>query len=140
MGGPRVTGTMNIPGTYVFSAVIYSGLNLVISLRGLMFWITILSALTFLFIIQSLFKYYDIYTPLELMHFTSTDRNREVYVMHYIYHYLKNEHLSLVSKVDSLAKVARIYKICFKYGLIVIRKDFPDLLVFSLANEAGRPP
>ena len=38
-----------------------------------------------LFIIQTLFKYYDIYTPLELMHFTATDRTREVYVMHYIY-------------------------------------------------------
>ena len=91
-----------------------------------------------LFIIQSLFKYYDIYAPMELMHFTPTDRHREVYIMHYIYHFLKAEHLTLVSNINSLNKVARIFKICFKYGESLILKDFPDI-VHSDSSSWGRP-
>ena len=90
----------------------------------------------FIRIIQLLFNYDDIYTPLELMHFSPTDRHREVYLMHYIYHHLKSEHLSLVKNVDSLSKVNRIFRICSAFGKALIQKDFPSLLCWG---QTGLP-
>ena len=84
-----------------------------------------------------LFKYDDNYTPLQLMHLAHTDRHREVYIMHYIYHHMKSDHSRLVRSVSNRHILRKVILLSIKYGQALIEKDFPELSGHS-ANESGR--
>ena len=86
---------------------------------------------------RTLFKYDDIYSPLQLMHLAHTDRHREVYIMHYIYHHLKTDHSRLVRSVSNRLFLQKVILLSIKYGQALIEKDFPELSGHS-ANESGR--